>query len=989
MSERMTPIPFPKLMNWLFSERDAHGAVFGVQKPFVMRGGKKLPLFQEAIETPFGPAAGPNTQLAQNIIAAYYAGARFFELKTVQKMDGEELAACINRPCILAEDEGYNCEWSTELTVPQAFVEYVKAWFALKLISRKWNLGDPCGFAFNMSVGYDLAGVKTEKLDRFIEGMKDASDTPIWKECVEYALAAFPEDADYIESISPRICTGVTVSTLHGCPPQEIEAIASYLIQEKGLNTFVKCNPTILGYDFARKTLDAMGYDYIAFDGHHFREDLQYADAVPMFRRLSALAAKNGLEFGLKLSNTFPVDVKANELPSEEMYMSGRALFPLTIEMARRMAEEFDGKLRLSYSGGADQNNVKALFEAGVWPITMATTILKPGGYARMTQIAETLEACAYKPFAGVDTAAVAALSLAARTDLRYRKPEKLLPPRKLAEKVPLLDCFTAPCKGGCPIGQDIPEYIELCGKGEYEAALRLITEKNPLPFITGTICAHHCMDKCTRNFYEESVAIRRAKLVAAENGYAALLAGLNAPARKPGAPRTAIIGGGPAGIAAAYFLAREGYPATVFEREEKPGGIVQNVIPGFRIPEAAIEKDVALAKAMGAEFVCGKPAPSLAELRGEGYENIVLAFGAEKPGTLGIEGNILNVIDFLRRAKTALETLALGESVAVVGGGNTAMDAARAAKRMGVPKVTVVYRRTRKYMPADAEELALALADGVEFTELLAPAAHENGMLICTRMALGAPDASGRRSPMPTGETVSIPADTVIAAVGEKPSPEAFAAYGGIALDERGRARAAYPCGIYVAGDALRGPATVVEAIADARAAADAITGASRKVEFPAGCRPGYGAALAKKACLAFPAAAGCDAERCLACNTVCETCATVCPNRANVAVEVPGHAMRQIVHVDSLCNECGNCATFCPYDSRPYRDKFTLFANERDFLDSENDGFLVLCPKRPQVRVRLGGAVADYDLSGENALDREIEALILAVLHKYAYML
>ncbi len=988
MSERMTPIPFPKLMNWLFSERDAHGAVFGVQKPFVMRGGKKLPLFQETIETPFGPAAGPNTQLAQNIIAAYYAGARFFELKTVQKMDGEELAACINRPCILAEDEGYNCEWSTELTVPQAFEEYVKAWFALKLISRKWNLGDPCGFAFNMSVGYDLAGVKTEKLDRFIEGMKDASDTPIWKECVEYALAAFPEDADYIESISPHICMGVTVSTLHGCPPQEIEAIASYLIQEKGLNTFVKCNPTILGYDFARKTLDAMGYDYIVFDGHHFREDLQYADAVPMFRRLSALAAKNGLEFGLKLSNTFPVDVKANELPSEEMYMSGRALFPLTIEMARRMAEEFDGKLRLSYSGGADQNNVKALFEAGVWPITMATTILKPGGYARMTQIAETLEACAYKPFAGVDAAAVAALSLAARTDLRYRKPEKPLPPRKLAEKVPLLDCFTAPCKGGCPIGQDIPEYIELCGKGEYEAALRLITAKNPLPFITGTICAHHCMDKCTRNFYEESVAIRRAKLVAAENGYAALLAGLNAPARKPGAPRTAIIGGGPAGIAAAYFLAREGYPVTVFEREEKPGGIVQNVIPGFRIPEAAIEKDVALAKAMGAEFVCGKPAPSLAELRGEGYENILLAFGAEKPGTLGIEGNILNVIDFLRRAKTAPETLALGESVAVVGGGNTAMDAARAAKRMGVPKVTVVYRRTRKYMPADAEELALALADGVEFAELLAPAAHENGMLICTRMALGAPDASGRRSPMPTSETVSIPADTVIAAVGEKPSPEAFAAYG-IALDERGRARAAYPCGIYVAGDALRGPATVVEAIADARAVADAITGASRKVEFPAGCRPGYGAALAKKACLAFPAAAGCDAERCLACNTVCETCATVCPNRANVAVEVPGHAMRQIVHVDSLCNECGNCATFCPYDSRPYRDKFTLFANERDFLDSENDGFLVLCPKRPQVRVRLSGAVADYDLSGENALDREIEALILAVLHKYAYML
>ena len=988
MSERMTPMPFSKLMDWLFCERDAHGAVFGVQKPFMKRDEKMLPLFRETIETPFGPAAGPNTQLAENIIAAYYAGARFFELKTVQKMDGAELAACIGRPCIRAEDEGYNCEWSTELTVEQAFEEYVKAWFALKIISRKWNLGDPCGFAFNMSVGYDLAGIQTEKMDRFIEGMKDASATPIWKECMEYALSAFPEDADFLATITPHICTGVTVSTLHGCPPDEIEAIASYLIQEKRLNTFVKCNPTLLGYDFARATLDALGYGYIAFDDHHFKEDLQYEDAVPMFRRLSALAAGLGLEFGLKLSNTFPVDVKAGELPSAEMYMSGRALFPLTIEMARRMAEEFDGRLRLSYSGGADFYNVQALFEAGIWPITMATTILKPGGYARMAQIAETLSGLAYKPFVGVDVAAAAALARAARTDAHYRKPEKPLPPRKLPQKVPLIDCFTAPCKGGCPIGQDVPEYMALCEKGEYEAALRCITEKNPLPFITGTICAHRCMEKCTRNFYEAPVEIRRVKLEAAQRGYDALMAGLKPPAPKPGAPKTAIIGGGPAGIAAAYFLARAGYPATVFEREETPGGIVQHVIPAFRIPQEAIEKDVALAKAMGAQFVCGKPAPACEQLRAQGYQNILLAFGAEKPGTLALEGNVLNVIDFLKRAKSAPETLALGESVAVIGGGNTAMDAARAAKRMGASRVTIVYRRTKQYMPADAEELALALADGVEFAELLVPKAHAGGMLTCARMALGAPDASGRQSPVPTGETVCIPADTVIAAVGEAPNPEAFAAYG-VTLDARGRAQASYPNGIYVAGDALRGPSTVVEAIADARAAADAITGACRKEERLAGARPGYGAALMKKGKLAYPCADGCDAARCLACDTVCETCVTVCPNRANVAVEVPGHAMRQIVHVDFLCNECGNCATFCPYDSKPYKEKFTLFANERDFLDSENDGFFVLCPKCPKVRVRLCGAVSDYDLSGSNELDSEIRALILAIVRKYAYML
>ena len=135
MSELMTPIPFRQLMTWLTTEYAREGSVFGVHRPF-HPSGKTLPIFGETIETPFGPAAGPNTQLAQNIVAGYFGGARFFELKTVQKMDGAELAACINRPCILAEDECYNCEWSTELTVPQAFEEYVKAWCACKMLAK-------------------------------------------------------------------------------------------------------------------------------------------------------------------------------------------------------------------------------------------------------------------------------------------------------------------------------------------------------------------------------------------------------------------------------------------------------------------------------------------------------------------------------------------------------------------------------------------------------------------------------------------------------------------------------------------------------------------------------------------------------------------------------------------------------------------------------------------------------------------------------------
>ncbi len=619
MSELMIPIPFRQLMNWMTAEYERESSVFGVYSPYVA-GEKSLPIFGgEKIETPFGPAAGPNTQLAQNIIASYFGGARFFELKTVQKMDGAELSACVSRPCILAEDECYNCEWSTELYVPQAYEEYVKAWFACKILAKVYGLGDPDGFIFNMSVGYDLDGIKGDKVDKYLTGMMDASNTPIFQECVKVLKEMFPGEAAFIDRIPGRISDSVTVSTLHGCPPDEIERIASYLISEKHLHTFVKCNPTILGYASARSILDGMGYDYIAFDEHHFKEDLQYADAIPMFRRLQALAAKHGLEFGLKLSNTFPVDVKNSELPSEEMYMAGKSLFPLTIEMARRISKEFDGRLRLSYSGGADAFNIGKLFQCGIWPVTMATTELKPGGYQRFKQIGEILETLQFEPFTAVDVEKVEALALAVRGDKYHIKAVKPLPRRKLVEKVPLIDCFTAPCKGGCPIGQDIPEYIELCRQGKYAKALEVILEKNPLPFITGTICAHHCMDKCTRNFYDRSVQIRATKLAAAERGYDKVLASLAIPAPVQDGRKAAIIGGGPTGMAAAYFCARAGIPTTLFEKEAALGGVVRHVIPSFRISGDAIEKDAALVYKMGVDVRLNTPAPSVEELKKQG----------------------------------------------------------------------------------------------------------------------------------------------------------------------------------------------------------------------------------------------------------------------------------------------------------------------------------------------------------------------------------
>jgi len=456
----------------------------------------------------------------------------------VQVMDGAELAACVAKPCITAADECYNCEWSTELYVPQAFAEYVKAWFLCRILAKELELGDPDAFVFNMSVVYDLAGIKTEKVNRFIEEMKDASGTEVFRTAMEVSLKAAEEgrfrnvDADYIRAIPARISDSITESTLHGCPPDEIERIATYLVTEKNLNTFIKCNPTLLGYEFARERLDSLGFDYIAFDDHHFVEDLQWADAVPMFERLQQLCDARGLEFGVKLTNTFPVDVKAGELPSEEMYMSGRSLFPLTIALAEKITKQFGGRMRISFSGGADFFNIKQIFEAGIWPITMATTVLKPGGYQRMSQIGERLMNCGSGRFAGVDPEKVSALVEYSLTTPRNRKPVKPLPYRKNGEALPMLDCFTAPCRGGCPISQDIPAYLAAMEEGRNADALRIILERNALPFITGTICPHTCGDRCMRNHYDDSVHIREVKLAAAQTAYDEVLPGLKGSRR-------------------------------------------------------------------------------------------------------------------------------------------------------------------------------------------------------------------------------------------------------------------------------------------------------------------------------------------------------------------------------------------------------------------------------------------------------------------------
>ena len=996
MSEVMTPMSFEQLVEWVLQEKKKRGTVFGQHHAYRADGTHNRTMFGRTLETPIGPAAGPHTQMTQNIVAAYYAGSRFFELKTVQIMDGEELAACINRPCIKADDEGYNCEWSTELTVPQAMEEYIKAWFLLKVIAREFGLGDMNGFQFNVSVGYDLAGIQSPKVDTFLNSMKHAEDTEIFKHCKAYLL----EHADWfehvttedIEQIPPEICNSVTLSTLHGCPPQEIERIAMYLLTEKGFHTFIKCNPTLLGYEFARKTMDEMGYDYIQFGDFHFKDDLQYEDAVPMLTRLMNTAKERNLEFGVKITNTFPVDVKQNELPSEEMYMSGKSLYPLSISLAAKLAKEFDGRLRISYSGGADYYNIERIVDAGIWPVTVATTLLKPGGYQRLTQMAKLLDK-ENAPFEKVDAESAGKLAEEAVKDPHHVKAMKPLPSRKMKKEVPLMDCFVAPCKEGCPIHQDITTYLQLVGEEKYEEAMEVITEKNPLPFITGTICAHNCMSKCTRNFYETPVHIREMKLKAAENGYEALLEKLPVPAVTK-AEKAAVIGGGPAGMAAAYFLRKGGMEVTLFEAKESLGGVVRHVIPPFRISEDAIEKDEEILRKMQVDIRCNTKVESLEELKKQGYTKIVLAVGAPVQGSLKLESGMpKNALEFLAEFKQTDGKVSLGKHVVVIGGGNTAMDTARAAKRnAGVEHVYLIYRRTRRYMPADEEELVMTLEDGVEFKELLSPVKLENGQLFCKVMQLSDYDVSGRRGVTETGETVWVPADTVIAAVGEKVPTDWYQA-NGLAVSEKGRLYVDEKTlktsddNVYAAGDGLYGPATVVEAIRDGRKVAEAIAGEVLARDFDKLAEEEK--VYAKRGVLKEEQKETKEAGRCLGCSTICENCVEVCPNRANIAIQVPGMEKHQIIHVDYLCNECGNCKSFCPYSSAPYLDKFTLFATEADMENSKNQGFAVLDQETRRCKVRFFGKTFIWEPEKPAALPDGLGRMIETVCRDYSYLI
>jgi len=347
-----------------------------------------------------GPAAGPHTQLAQNIALSYLAGARVQELKTVQIMDELD----IPRPCIDAANIAFNVEWSQELKIQQSTVEYAKA--AL-LIAGLQKMGIPEGldvaahgkYLLDLSVGYDLKGIESPQVSGFIRHMMNAG--PVLKELLDGLDEDLSEFKDL--QVDPQLVSCVTLSTFHGCPADEIEHIAEYLLKEMGLHVVVKLNPTLLGFETVNSILrDKLGYTDLTLDPHSFETDLQWPQALEMITRLRQVALQCDRHFGVKLTNTLVVNNHKDFFPASEkqMYMSGQALHVISSQLyakiRRAIPQVGEGQtppIMYTFSAGIDQHNFPTAAAADLCPVTTCTDLLRPGGYARLPKYLDKLEA--------------------------------------------------------------------------------------------------------------------------------------------------------------------------------------------------------------------------------------------------------------------------------------------------------------------------------------------------------------------------------------------------------------------------------------------------------------------------------------------------------------------------------------------------------------------------------------------------------------------
>ncbi|PLX14056.1 MAG: putative selenate reductase subunit YgfK, partial [Marinilabiliales bacterium] len=542
------------------------------------------------------------------------------------------------------------------------------------MLNHKFGWKKEIGTVFNMSVGYNLEGILKDNVQWFFEKMKDCYKELSEKICEIKNIYPQIETID----IPSQISNNITLSTMHGCPANEIEDIAKYLLTEKNLHTYVKLNPTLLGPEKLREILNEKLKFKTQVPDIAFEHDLKYDDALKIIQSLREIASKNDLEFGLKLTNTLESLNNKSVFGSgiDMMYMSGRALHPISINVAKKLQNDFKGELKLSFSGGAHAFNVSDILACGFKTVTISTDILKPGGYMRLNQYFEEL--ISNGSFENLTKeSSLKNLNHYAEEVIKSRLYQRKAikdPDIKTDRNLGNFDCISAPCKDTCATNQDIPDYMYFTSNGEFNKAYEVILRTNPFPSITGMVCDHLCQNKCTRVNYHDSLLIREVKRFISEQDEIKL-----SPSEKNNV-KVAIIGAGPSGLSAAYYLALAGFNIEVFESKSKAGGMVQYAIPGFRLTDEAIAKDFKRVTDLGVQIHYNSPIDEskFKEVK-ENYNYLFVGVGAQLSAPFQLEGinskGVLDSLQFLFQAKKQEET-GIGKNVVIIGGGNTAMDA-------------------------------------------------------------------------------------------------------------------------------------------------------------------------------------------------------------------------------------------------------------------------------------------------------------------------
>lgn len=740
MSDLMNPPSIEQLLRMILSSFDEKGEIFDIPEKLFYKHWHYHTLYTEKhgkrIHNPVGISSGPHSQMAQNIVTAWLCGARIIELKTVQPNTIPDRT----KPSIDIFEGAYNCERSQELSIEQAYDQYLNAWILIHVLQHKLSLETyklkDIGTLFIMSLGYTLSDIRSDKIQWFIEKMTNCHQEKTEK--IKAIKSIYPDVTKI--NIPDQISDSFIINTCKGCSARELEYICKFLVIDKKLHPSIKFSPKLLGYKSVMAILSAENTFDAEINEEDFENSIQYAEALSLIEKVTAISKEMGLEMTVKISNSLACKNKTSFIPqkAEEVYLSGRALHPIAVNLAAKLQTKFEGRLNISFSGGASSMNVVNLIQSGFQSITVCTDLLKPGGYGRLNQYFNELS----KTFAnyqaknirefilksgneyGVIESAMESLrNYAIRTlnDPAYQTNE--LSGHSLKSKRPLhhYDCIQAPCTEASPLNIDTSSYSYFTTKNDANKAINAILADNPLPSILGMIGDDPSRLNCVRNNYEYPVLMKEIERFIAEYE----------PEENTGLPgmpangmTAAIIGGGISGLSCAWYLSRYGFAVDIYEADAHPGGMVNKFVPSFRISDSAIQKDIRRIKNAGIKILANTEIDhERFERIRKSYNFVYLATGAKESEPCKVSGdnteNVIDPITFLSNVKMDPD-YAPGNNIAVIGNNWLAADAARAAIRMVGEEgyVALITTGTEKELDIDINSLKALKDEEIEIFE-------------------------------------------------------------------------------------------------------------------------------------------------------------------------------------------------------------------------------------------------------------------------------